>query len=138
MDWLKFRNVCWVCAVVLLMGCRPGRRIGFTHSWRDYALLDAMTIASLLGQLDVVDKHLFKIDESTFLDARALEELLRTNDLDPNFIARRWGVHPSARLVNQVGNPYEARISKTAEGTVVIVWSVGHGEVVSSTNEMTW
>jgi hypothetical protein len=32
MDGLKLRNVCWVCTVVLLMGCRPGRRIGFTHA----------------------------------------------------------------------------------------------------------
>lgn len=135
---LQVWHVCWLCAVVLSMGCRPGRRIGFTHSWRDYAILDAMAIASLVGQLDVVNKHLFKIDESTLLDPRELEQLLRTNDLDPDFIASRWGGHPSARLVNQVGNPYQASVSKSAKGTVVIVWSVGNGDVVSYTNEMTW
>ncbi len=135
---LKIWHVCWVCAVVLSMGCRPGRRIGFTHSWRDYAQLDAMAIASLLGQLDVVNKQLFKIDESTVLDAGELEQLLRTNDLDPDFITHRWGGHPSARCVNQLGNPYQASVSKSAKGTVVIVWSVGNGDVASFTNEMTW
>lgn len=135
---LTIWHVSCLCAVVLLVGCRPGLRIGFDHSWRDYAQLDAQVIASLVGQLDIVNKQLFKIDESTLLDARELEQLLRTNNLDPDFITNRWGGHPSARCVNQLGNAYQASVSKNAKGTIVIVWSVGNGDVVSYTNEMTW